>query len=45
MVGGDQAAVAIHLSAEGPAARAAIERFRAALGPIDRVADNMTAKR
>lgn len=45
MLGGDQAAVAIHLSAEGPNARAAIERFRSALGPIDGVADRVTAPR
>ncbi len=45
MLGGDQAAVAIHLSAEGPRARAAIERFLAALGPIDGVADRATATR
>ena len=43
LLGGDQRAVALHLSAEGPGARAAIERFAAALGPIGpaigRVAD------
>jgi EpsI family protein len=34
LTGGDQRAVALHLSAEGPNARAAVERFAAALGPI-----------
>jgi hypothetical protein len=34
--------VALHLSAEGRDARAAIERFHAALGPVDAVADRVT---
>ncbi|MFT3977200.1 MAG: exosortase A [Sphingomonas bacterium] len=45
MLGGDQAAVAIHVSAEEPDARAAIGRFLAALGSIDRVADRATGMR
>ncbi|WP_298672670.1 exosortase A [uncultured Sphingomonas sp.] len=45
LLGGDQAAVAIHLSAEGRDARASIERFLAALGPIGGVADRVTAAR
>lgn len=47
LLGGDQSAAALHLSAtgDGRAARAAIDRFRAALGPIDRLADRMTAPR
>ena len=45
MLGGDQAAVAIHLSAEQPGGRAAITHFLAALGPVDAVADRVTAVR
>ncbi len=45
MLGGDQAAVAIHISAEGKAARRAIDDFLAALGPTDRVAADVTAPR
>ena len=39
LLGGRQAAVAVHMSAEGPGGQAAIARFLAALGPIDTVAD------
>ena len=39
ILGHPPAAVALHLSAEGPQARAAIGRFLSALGPIDRAAD------
>ena len=42
--GGSQTAVAVHLSAEGPGAVAAIRAFRAALGPIDRAADAMVGR-
>lgn len=45
MLGGDQAAVAIHVSAEGKAARHAIDDFLKDLGPIDRVANDVTAPR
>jgi exosortase A len=43
LLGGPQRAVAIHISAEVPPngdARPAIERFLAALGPLDRLADH-----
>ncbi|UVO52567.1 exosortase A [Sphingomonas sp. SUN019] len=40
MLGGPPAAVALHLSAEGPRAGAAIERFLRSLGPVDRAADH-----
>ena len=39
--GGPQTAVAVHLSAEGPDAVAAIRAFRAALGPVDRAVDSI----
>ncbi|WP_066650680.1 MULTISPECIES: exosortase A [Sphingomonas] len=39
LLGGRQAAVAVHVSAEEPGGEAAIARFLAALGPVDRVAD------
>ncbi len=48
LLGGPQRAVAIHLSAEvmaGHDARPAIERFAAALGPIDRLADHEAGMR
>jgi len=45
MLGGDQAAVAIHISAEGAAARRTIENFLGALGPIDRLAHDVAAPR
>jgi exosortase A len=38
LTGGDQAAVALHLSARGRDGAAAIERFLAAAGPPDRIA-------
>ena len=44
LLGGPPGAVAVHLSAEALPGRepvAAIERFRAALGPIDEVADRI----
>lgn len=40
LLGARQAAVAVHLSAEEPGGRAAMARFLAALGPIERVADH-----
>lgn len=45
LLGGRQAAVAIHLSAEQPGAAGAIDRFRAALGSIDALADSRSAMR
>ena len=47
ILGGPQRAVAIHISAErdGADARAAIARFVAAAGPLDRLADRITAGR
>ncbi len=48
LLGGDQRAVAVHLSAEtlaGHDPRAAIERFLAAAGPIARIADNVSGRR
>ena len=39
LLGGRQAAVAVHLSAEGAGAQNAIRHFLAALGPVDRLAD------
>ncbi|WP_375403635.1 exosortase A [uncultured Sphingomonas sp.] len=41
LLGTDQRAVALHLSAEGPDARAAIGRFAAALGPIGPAIDRI----
>jgi len=41
MTGGAPGAVAVHVSAEGPDARAAIARFVTGLGPIDRVAERI----
>ncbi len=43
--GGTQVAVAIHLSATGPDAVAAIRAFRAALGPVDAAADRIVYPR
>lgn len=40
LLGGRQAAVAVHVSAEEPRGEAAIARFLAALGPVDRIADH-----
>lgn len=45
LLGGRQAAVAVHLSAEQPGAAAAINSFRAALGSIERLADSRSATR
>lgn len=45
LLGGNQAAVAIHVSAEGPQARQSITRFVAALGPLDQMADRITERR
>ncbi|MBX9796338.1 exosortase A [Sphingomonas sp.] len=45
LLGGNQAAVALHVSAEGPRAREAIARFVVALGPLDRLADRTTGQR
>lgn len=46
LLGGPQAAVAIHVSAErdGGAQRATIERFLADLGPLDRLADRAAGR-
>ncbi|HEX8389555.1 MAG TPA: exosortase A [Sphingomonas sp.] len=41
LLGRAQAATAIHLSAEGPRARAAIERFLSDLGSLDRAVDRV----
>ncbi|KQT33524.1 exosortase A [Sphingomonas sp. Leaf412] len=43
--GGTQTAVALHLSAEGPGAVAAIAAFRRAMGPVDAVVDGIVARR
>ena len=45
LLGGRQAAVALHLSAEGPRARDAISAFARALGPLDALADRLTEAR
>ncbi|MBX9814229.1 MAG: exosortase [Proteobacteria bacterium SG_bin5] len=45
LLGGRQAAVALHLSAEGKGAGAAIAAFARALGPLDALADRMTKPR
>ena len=48
LLGGPQRAVAIHVSAEatrGRDPRAAIARFLAALGPLDKVADRAAGLR
>ena len=41
LLGRPAAATALHLSAEGPNARAAIERFLRTLGPVDRAVDRI----
>ena len=45
LLGRPVAATALHLSAEGPRAREAIERFLATLGPVDRAVDRMVGQR
>lgn len=45
LLGGRQAGVAFHLSAEGPRARAAIGGFAQALGPLDALAQRLTEAR
>ncbi|MBX9860985.1 MAG: exosortase A [Sphingomonas sp.] len=40
LLGGRQAAIAVHVSAEEPDGEAAIARFLAALGPVERIADH-----
>ncbi len=45
LLGGDGRAVALHLSAEGPRARAAVDRFAAALGPVDPAIDRIARPR
>jgi EpsI family protein len=48
MLGGDQRAVAVHLSAEtlaGRDPRIAMARFLAAAGPVARIADNVSGRR
>lgn len=45
LLGGRQAAVAVHISAEEPDAAAKIARFIAAVGPIDRLADHSAGVR
>lgn len=45
LTGGDQRAVALHLSAEGPTAPDAIARFAAALGPIGPAIDRIARPR
>lgn len=45
LLGGRQAAVAVHLSAEEPGGAAAIAHFVAAIGPIERIADHSAGVR
>jgi exosortase A len=45
LLGGRQTAVALHLSAEGPRGRQPIERFLAALGPVDQAVERIVSAR